>query len=362
MTSMRERFLQTLNYQPADPPFMRAGLGMWQDTAELWRKQGWDGRPLDEVFGTDTLVGVGPYYGPAPAFAYQLLAQDDTTRTYVNHEGIVMREFIEHRDTSMPQFVRFPVETAEDFERLAAERLGLNPEARFTADWQRHVAEVNAGDAPRQCWADRWGGFFGPIRNLMGLENLCMAFYDQPALVERMMEQRADAIIAITDEVLRHTTFETFWFWEDMAYNHASLIDPRLYRRFALKHYRRVCDWLHSRGIKHIWLDSDGDIHGLIPIWLEAGISGLWPFEVQAGMDVVAIRRTYGHSLALGGGIDKRAVAQGGAAMRASVDHVMPLVADGGYLPEMDHSAPPDISWAAYSEYMMYLLHRLGRG
>ncbi len=362
MATMRERFLQTLRFEPADPPFVRAGLGMWQDTAILWRQQRWDGRPLDQVFGTDALVGIGPYYGPAPAFVEEVLAQDATTRTFVNHEGIVMREFIEHRDTSMPQFVRFPVETAADFERLAGERLGPNLQARFSPEWQQRVREVAATDLPRQCWADRWGGFFGPLRNLMGLEALCMAFYDQPALVEHMMEQRADATIAITEEVLRHTKFETFWFWEDMAYNHASLIDPRLYRRFALKHYRRVCDWLRSRGIRHIWLDSDGDISELIPIWLDAGINGLWPFEVSAGMDVVAVRQRYGHDLAIGGGIDKRAVAQGGATMRAAVDRVMPLVADGGYLPEMDHSAPPDITWTAYSEYITYLLHRLGRG
>jgi uroporphyrinogen decarboxylase len=177
-----------------------------------------------------------------------------------------------------------------------------------------------------------------------------------------MMEQRADIIIAITEAVLRHTDIEVFWFWEDMAYNAGPLIGPELYRKFALKHYRRVCDWLRARGIEHIWLDSDGDIHRLIPIWLDAGINGLWPFEVAAGMDVLEIRGTYGHDLRIGGGIDKRAIARGGAAMRHAVDRVMPLVEDGGYFPELDHSAPPDITWPNYSAYITYLLHRLGRG
>jgi uroporphyrinogen decarboxylase len=123
-----------------------------------------------------------------------------------------------------------------------------------------------------------------------------------------------------------------------------------------------VCDWLREQGVAHIWLDSDGDIHSLIPIWLEAGINGLWPFEVQAGMDVVRVRELYGHDLAIAGGIDKRAVAIGGDEMHAAVNRVMPLVEDGGYLPELDHAAPPDISWRNYSEYMDYLLRRLGRG
>ncbi len=367
MHTPRQRFLQTLDFQPADPPFVRPGLGMWEETRTLWLQQGWDGRPLEEVFGTDRLVRVEVYYGPAPDFAYQLVAEDEATRTYINHEGILMREFKEHRDTSMPQFLRFPVENAEDFERLAAERLGLNPEIRFTPEWAARVRALANPPTPqecwpRQCWADRWGGYFGPLRNLMGLEGLCLAFYDQPKLVERMMEQRTEAILAITERILQYTPFETFWFWEDMAYNGGPLIDPRLFRRFALPHYRRVCDWLRAHGIRHIWLDSDGDITGLIPVWLEAGLTGLWPFEVAAGMDVVEVRRRYGHDLALGGGIDKRAVAQGGQAMRQAVDRVMPLVEDGGYLPELDHTAPPDISWGRFCEYMEYLLHRLGRG
>lgn len=359
--SARERFLQTLRYEPANPPYVMA-TGGWQETVDLWRTQGWDGRPLSEIFGTDPLLRVEVYYGPAPPFSYELVEEDATTRVYVNHEGIVMRELKEHRDTSMPQFVRFPVADEADFETLAASRLGLNEDVRFPGEWKKSAEGWRSMSAPRRCWADRWGGFFGPLRNLMGLEGLCLAFYDNPRLVERMMEQRADAIIAITEVTLRYIDFDVFWFWEDMAYNHASLIDPQVYRRFALPHYRRVCDWLRSVGIEHIWLDSDGDIHELIPIWLDAGINGLWPFEVQAGMDVLDVRRTYGHTLAIGGGIDKKAVARGGEVMRREVDRVMPLVEDGGYFPELDHSAPPDISWQAYQDYMWYMLHRLGRG
>jgi uroporphyrinogen decarboxylase len=147
-----------------------------------------------------------------------------------------------------------------------------------------------------------------------------------------------------------------------MAYNHGPLIDPAMYRRFALKHYTRVNDWLRSRGIKHIGLDSDGDVNGLIPIWVDSGINMLWPFEVQSGMDVVAIRKTYGHNLVLMGGIDKRTLKHGGEVMRREIDRVMPLVEDGGYIPEADHSIPPDVSWPNFIEYVEYLKHRLGRG
>ena len=130
-----------------------------------------------------------------------------------------------------------------------------------------------------------------------------------------------------------------------MAYKAGPLVGPKMYRKFAEKHYRRVNDWLYSQGVKYIGLDSDGEISLLIPIWLDSGLNMLWPFECQSGMDVVKVRQQYGHDLIIMGGIDKRALTPGGDVMRREVDRVMPLVEDGGYFPELDHSAPPDISW-----------------
>ena len=386
IATSRERFLQTLTFQPSDPPWVRWGVYLWSETEDLWRAQGWDGCPFRDVFGLDRLERVEPYYGPLPAFDCKVIDEDEHTITYIDRDGVVLREFKEYRDSSMPQFVRFPVENDEDFECLARERLALQPELRFPSEWKQRMesgqdtsptapppawasvrSDASAGTQdeeqwPRHCFPAGWAGYFGPLRSLMGLEGLCLALYDQPKLVERMIAERADAIIAITSELLKHTSVEVFWFWEDMAYKCGPLINPGLFRKLAFPHYRRVCDWLRAHGIEHIGLDSDGDIRRLIPLWLEAGINMLWPFEVAAGMDVVEVRQTYGHDLAIMGGIDKRAIALGGEAMLREVDRVMPLVEDGGYIPELDHWVPPDISWQGFCEYLSYMKHRLGRG
>ncbi|MBM4460385.1 MAG: hypothetical protein FJ011_21920 [Chloroflexi bacterium] len=382
MATSRERFLDTLEFKNVNPRWMRTS-GAWQETLDVWRTQGYEGQPLDPYFGVDHIMRVDPYYGPVPEFEHTVIEEDDRTVTYINHEGILMREFKQHRDTSMPQFIKFPVENETDFEKLRAERLALNLEQRLSPQWRARVAAGGVAgrvsedlmradslykttaaqdDPPRQCWADRWGGYFGSIRNMMGVENLCRAFYDQPKLLEKIMEERTEAMITITEKVLEVTSFDVFWFWEDMAYKTAPLVGPRMFRKFAFHHYRRVVDWMHSRGIKHVGLDSDGNIDLLLPIWVDAGIDHIWPFEVQAGMDVNKVRAKYGHSLALLGGIDKRCVAIGGETMRREVERVMPVVEDGGYMPELDHSAPPDISWPAYCDYIEYLKFRLGRG
>ena len=143
-----------------------------------------------------------------------------------------------------------------------------------------------------------------------------------------------------------------------MAYNKGPLVGPELFEKFAGKYYRKVCDWLHSKGIKHIGLDSDGDIRKLIPVWIDNGINMLWPFEVQSNMDVNKVRQEY-PDLVIMGGINKKEIAKGSDAMKAEVNRIVPLVEKGGYIPELDHSIPPDISWPDYCEYIAYLKKRL---
>ncbi len=358
----RERYLATYSFQPVDKPFVVA-VGGWQETSERWLTEGWDGRSLTAIFGTDVVQGTGVYYGPVPRFENEVIEEDATTRVYVNHEGIIMREFKDYSgNSSMPQFVRFPVETAEDFDTICRERLQVCFEQRAPQNWPAVVAGLRERTDPLMNFADRWGGFFGPLRNLMGVENLCLAFYDNPKLVERMMDQRVEAIIAVTSRVLAEVEIDTFGFWEDMGFKTASLLGPAMFGKFMVPRYRQVTDWLRSQGVKHVGVDSDGNVSELIPLWLEAGLDLIWPFEVAAGMDVVALRREYGRDLNMAGGIDKRTVAIGGRSMREEVDRVMPVVESGGYIPQLDHSAPPDISWPNMCEYMEYLLQRMGRG
>jgi uroporphyrinogen decarboxylase len=207
-------------------------------------------------------------------------------------------------------------------------------------------------DVPLIVISDRWGGFFGPLRNLVGLERLCTLFYDDPAFLEEMMDATADLIIAMMGRILDHTDVDVYGFWEDMAYKTGPLIGPEMVRRYMLPRYRRVVDMVRSRGVEFIALDSDGDVSSLIPVWLDAGINVLYPFERQAGMDVVAVRRRYGRTLRMWMGFDKRAIARGPAAIDAEIERLKPLISEGAYIPGPDHSLPPDVPFGDYCYYM----------
>ncbi|MGI6704891.1 MAG: uroporphyrinogen decarboxylase family protein [Clostridia bacterium] len=346
----RERFWNTMEYKPVDRSLYIRDYG-WPETHQRWEKEGYDSKK-EPLFQDDRIAWEAGWFFPNPPFERKVISEDDNKVLYINHEGILMRERKDNPFSSMPQFVRFPVETREDFRKFMKERMQPNMASRLGENWVQKLEKYKKRDYPLIVISDRWGGFFGPLRNLVGVKKLCMLFYDDPAFVEEMMDAIADHIIAIMDKILDHTDVDVFGFWEDMAYKTGPLIGSHLVRQYMLPRYRRVVDFLKSRSVKWISLDSDGQITSLIPVWLNAGINLLYPFEVQAGMDVNQVRREFGRNLRLMGGIDKRTLAAGPAEIDAELARIRPLIEEGGYLPRLDHSVPPDVSFSNYCYYM----------
>ena len=349
-----ERYHATMAYSPVDyPPFW--AWGAWPETLARWRQEGFDPANNNPEQLACSRSSIGNWFFPHPPFERQVIEEDDAHVVYVNHEGIRMKEMKGNPRSSMPQFLQFPVSNRRDFRRFWEERMQPDLTQRVGPNWRDDLARLRARPGPLIVIADRWGGFFGPQRNLLGVESLCLLFHDDPALLEEMMDRTAEFVIAILRQLLSVVQIDAFGLWEDMAYNHASLISPAMVRRYMLPRYRKVVEFARASGVEYVGLDSDGQIDELIPVWLDAGLNFLYPFECQAGMDVVAVRRKYGRELRLWGGIDKRAVAKGEAAVEAELARVKPLIDEGGYIPHLDHSCPPDISFANYSYYLRRL-------
>jgi uroporphyrinogen decarboxylase len=107
----RERFLACLDYQPVDrTPFW--SWGGWPETIERWKKEGHDpAKGIPEEALTDPRISVGHWFFPNPAFEHKVVSEDAEHVVYINHEGIVMKELKNNPQSSMPQFLKFPVET-----------------------------------------------------------------------------------------------------------------------------------------------------------------------------------------------------------------------------------------------------------
>jgi uroporphyrinogen decarboxylase len=257
----------------------------------------------------------------------------------------------------MPMYLDHPVKDRETW-REYKKRLDPATPARWPEDWGAYVEKMNSRDFPVILSV---GSFFGLLREWMGVERLLYAFHDDPALVEDMM----DTMLHLETEVIKRTVkdirVDQASFWEDMCYRAGPLISPAMFRKFMMPRYRQITDLLRQNGIDIIYVDSDGNVTELIPLWLECGINYIWPLEVAAGNDAVALRKEYGRELILGGAIDKRALIKGEKAIREEVMSKVPfLLEQGGYFPSVDHLVPPDVTFENYCSYINTLREAAG--
>jgi uroporphyrinogen decarboxylase len=132
-------------------------------------------------------------------------------------------------------------------------------------------------------------------------------------------------------------------------------------REFMLPNYQKLTACFRDHGVKTVILDTDGDCWKLIPIFIEGGITGMWPFEANAGMNVVEVRDAF-PALQIIGGIDKVQLASGREAIERELQAKLTpsMIGHGGYVPMVDHAVPPDVSLADFSYYRQRLAELVG--
>jgi len=193
-------------------------------------------------------------------------------------------------------------------------------------------------------------GVFSSLRTLFGFQNLMYLFSDDPALVHDVLGHLTDLWLALFEEVLADVDVDYAYYWEDMSFKSGAMVSPRLFLEFFTPVYRRINGFFRAHGLDIVLLDTDGNVWGLIPLLLDAGVTGLYPFEVRAGMDVAEVRARYPR-LQMLGGIDKAALVEGPAAIDREVDRVAGVVRSGAYVPGVDHYVPPEVPWAHFAYY-----------
>ncbi|TFH04275.1 MAG: hypothetical protein E4H09_03845 [Spirochaetales bacterium] len=118
------------------------------------------------------------------------------------------------------------------------ERLKPETPGRFPDNWETMCAEAKVTDFPVYT-GDLPIGFFGGPRELVGTEGLCMMFYDNPDLVNDILDTLCDLWIEIYTRAYRDAPFDYFFVWEDMCYKNGPLISPSIFREFLLPRYKR---------------------------------------------------------------------------------------------------------------------------
>ena len=345
-----DRFLACMRFQPVDHVPLW-DWGPWESTLRRWRREKLgEGNSPPELEECDDHVSCGVDLWMLPRYAEHVINEDEVFITRRTDRGVVERRLRSPDEMSMPEHIEFPVKGRGDWNELKTK---FDPEdaRRFPPDWQSRCESWRREGPVVMFSAPRSPSLFGFVRELMGPERTLYAFYDEPMLVHDIMETYTAFILRLLPKVLDSAPLTSIFFWEDMCYRGGPLISPDMFREFMLPRYKRITELARKRGVDTIFVDSDGDVSQLIPLWLEAGINGVYPMEVAAGMNVVDLRKKYGRDLLMTGGIDKRVLARSPEAIDEELKVKMPLAEKGGYIPHLDHSIPHDVSYEAFAYY-----------
>ena len=160
-------------------------------------------------------------------------------------------------------------------------------------------------------------------------------------------------------EALRSIQMISFRSWRGHSQRDAKngpMISPELFDEFIGSYYKRLIPVLKSKGVKHMFVDTDGDFKKLIPNFIESGVEGFLPMDVNAGMDVPTVRKEF-PNLKFIGGFNKICIAEGKDAIDREFERIITVVRQGGYIPGWRPS-----SGTFYFAGELHILHTKAEG
>ncbi len=341
-----ERIVRCLTGGNIDRIPFGVGLGWrpWGDALNRWRQESGD-PSLDPAIalGYDSSFAIPRLEsGPFPHYENKIIADEGETIVSLDWRGITMRN---RKDGgSMPEFLDYPVKSPDDWNRIKQERYRLDLiDERVVEDWPAFINRIAATGEAVQVGVYPWG-VFGTVRDLLGAEELLISFITEPEMVKDMMRHLTSLWIKLWERVAARVQIDHIHIWEDMSGKQGSLISPAMIEEFMMPCYDRIADFAKTHGVRLVSVDTDGDCSELVPLMMKHGINMFFPFEVQAGCDILDYRKKY-PGLGIMGGLDKRVLSGSLAGVEVEIEKTKVMLSKGRYVPMFDHLIPPDAKW-----------------
>jgi uroporphyrinogen-III decarboxylase len=297
----RQQYIELMTFGDAPRPMFSELFGPLIGLDTEWREQGaseeeiamvafdWDYVPYVDCGGD-----CGPFGTPEP------VVLEETSEYVIQRDHLGRTAKLCKATATLPLPLDFPVKTMQDWE--AFKPYYIDDPRRVDAEAMR-VARTAQQDGA-MVRAEIPGGW-DTLRELMGEEQACLAFYLQPALVRDIMGTILETSVRVLERVQKVLTIDQLFIHEDMAGKSGPLMGPSQIDEFVAPYYRACWETVSSHGTRLFNQDSDGNMMPVLDAFLECGVNVMHPLEPAAGMDMVAVRETYGTRVAFLGGIDK---------------------------------------------------------
>ncbi len=130
----KECYQAITHYQPFDRLF-HWEMGPYEETTKRWQQEGMPkDQSLASLAGYDALAHAPINLGLIPGFSYEVLDEVGEYRIYRDGDGVIKKIRKDTPPPAMPQYLKFPLQTREDWNDFK-KRLDPNNPHRIPGNW-----------------------------------------------------------------------------------------------------------------------------------------------------------------------------------------------------------------------------------
>ena len=363
------RMNQALRHQ--EPDQVPLSDMFWDTFLQRWRRELGLAPDADiyRYYDLDWIVttpNLDPHIQP-----FEVLQEDEegvVVRT--GFEAIVQKKF----NAPMPAFLKFETDTIEKMHAF-----------RFDDPWDQRrffhggdnqlggAGDVYARDLP--AWIETVNSYYPDLPvygsicegheflwRILGTEKVMLWIALYPEELGRFVERIIEFAVEVTKAEIKAAEgmLAGMVIWGDVAYKQDLLFSPSYWRRWFKPGVKALIEVCHQRGLPVIY-HGCGNVRRIFADFIELGVEAYHPLEAKAGMDVIALRRAYGHRIAFCGNMDVQTWAEAAPEeLKRVVLTKLNAAKGGGYIFQSDHSVPSSFSAADY-ESVVKLVREHGR-
>ncbi len=364
-----DRMNKTLRHQ--EPDRVPVSDFFWGSFLERWRRDLGLAPDTDiyKYYDLDWIVTV-PNMDPHIRQFDVLKETDEEVVVRTGFEAVIRKKFAD----PMPAFLEFETNTLE---KLAAFRFD-DPwdQRRYCASGDNQVGGVGDGFARNlPPWVDGVKDLhpdfpvYGSVCEghemlwrTIGSERVMLWIGLYPDEVGRFVERLNEFNLEIAKAQIEAAAglLDGMVIWGDVAYRKDMFFSPAYWRKYFKPGVKAIVDACHERGLPVIY-HGCGNVKRILEDFVEVGVDAYNPLEAKAGLDVVDLRRQYGHRLGFCGNMNVMEWADcTPELLKPIVLRKLNAAKGGGWIFQSDHSVPSNVSGQNY-EYVVNLVREYGR-
>jgi uroporphyrinogen decarboxylase len=239
---------------------------------------------------------------------------------YVDEWGLTVRRATEE----YPVVVGHPIKSIRDLESFVPP----NPLETWHFRTLRRAVDRFGGE---KAIVFRLRDAYSLPRYLVGMENLMILMATESQFVQKLVDLSVDYYVAMA----RHAATlgaDVFWTSDDYCDNRGPVMGSQRWRLLCLPGLQRLIREVKELGkplIKH----CDGNINPIVEDLVAAGIDGLDPIDVGAGVDLADIKTRFVDRVAIKGGVPVTLLCQGSPQqVRTCVKQCLDVAGPEGYI------------------------------